>query len=296
MKVIFFPSLYCKSNELFDLFLLNDTLDFIINYLDAELDDYNNVFYNDDRLFMPPIMEHTNEILQYYKITTNLYKLKANGENIIIASSGHKYDLYDNNFNVVSDSEFQNIVDYLHQLSLDGKLCDVLMFTDDVTDSDKFTNIEIEIDGTVYTIPFVGNPMLDESGNFNSYIKSDVGCEYKIFKSRDICTELVKKVENKCVSGRNGALYKHYGKVIALRNEFEFYHPKKPYDKNTYYFISKDRQYIISIDLKHGHYEIFDNHNQQLWIAKYKFSGDVISEPTDLEILKKERKTHKVEE
>lgn len=296
MKVIFSPCLYCRSNELFDLYLLNDTLDFIVNYLDGVLDDYENVFYNDNQLFMPPIINNVTEMMQYTAITTNLYKLKLNGENINIVNHENPYEINNSDFQIVNDSEFQKIIDYLQHLFLHNQLHDVLLFTDKVNDSYNNKEINITINDTSHNIPIVGDPMLDESGNFNSYISLSVGEEYKIFKCRDMCTQLVKKVEENYSSGRNGSLYKHYGKVIALRNLFDFYYPKRPFEKDTHYFISHDKQYIISIDLKHGHFEIFDNTNGQLWIAKYKFSGEVISEPTDLKQLKAERTNHRVEE
>lgn len=294
MKVIFSPCLYCIGNELFDLYLLNDTLNFIVKYLDGSLDDYEDAFYNDNHLFMPPIM-HTNEIMQYTAITTNLYKLKQTGDNINITAINNDFEINNCDFQTVNDKEFQKIVDYLQYLFVNNNFQDVILFTDKVNDSDKNKRIEIVINNISHHIPIVGDPMLDESGNFNSYINLEIGKEHKIFKCREICMQLIQKMEDNRSSGRNGSLYKHYGKIIALRNLFNFYFPNKPFEKDTHYFISNDKKYIISIDLKHGHFEIFDNTDGQQWIAKYKFSGEVISEPTDPNILKAERADHKVE-
>lgn len=296
MKVIFSPSLYCRSNELFDLYLLNDTLEFIVKYLDGSIDDYENAFYNDNQLFMPPIINNVTEMMQYTAITANLYRLKLNGENVNIVNHENTYHVENSDFQIVNDNEFQKIIDYLQYLFLNNQLDDVLLFTDKVNDSYKNKDIKITINDLSHNIPIVGDPLLDESGNFNSYISLTVGEKYKIFKCRDICTLLVKKMEKNHSPGRNGSLFKHYGKIIALRNLFNFYYPRKPFERDTHYFISHDEQYIISIDLKHGHFEIFDNMNGQQWIAKYKFSGEVISEPTDPKILNAERADHRVEE
>lgn len=295
MKVIFSPNLYMKRNGLFDLYLLNDTLNFIVKYLDAEIDNYENAFYNDNNLFMPPVM-YLNELMQYTAIITNLYKLKENGEDITITNINNTFKIIDSNFHIINYNELQKTVDYLQYLFINNQFNDVVLFTDKVNDSYKNKNIKIVINNISHSIPIVGEPMLDESGNFNPYIKLTVGNEYKIFKCRDMCTQLIKKMEDNYSSGRNGSLFKHYGKIVALRNLFNIYNPKKPFEKDTYYFISHDKKYIISIDLKHGHFEIFDNANGQQWIAKYKFSGEVISEPTDYKVLKDKRVNHKVEE
>lgn len=295
MKVIFSPALYCRSNELFDLYLLNDTLDFIVKYLDGSLDDYEDAFYNNNRLFLPPVMNNVTEMMQYTAIITNLYKLKQNGKNINIVRHDNSYKIYDSDFQVVNDTEFQKIIDYLQYLFSNNQSNDILMFTDKVNDSYHNKSLKIEINNIPYNIPIVGDPMLDESGNFNSYINLKTSDEYKIFKCRGMCTKLVEKMEKNHSSGGNSSLFKRYGKIIALRNLFDFYSPNNPFEKNTHYFISHDKQYIISIDLKHGHFEIFDNTNGKQWIAKYKFSGEVISEPTDYKKLKAQRTNHKVE-
>lgn len=296
MKVIFSPCLYCRGNELFDLYLLNDTLNFIVKYLDGSLDDYEDAFYNDNRLFMPPVINNVTEMMQYTAITTNLYKLKLNGENINIINHENSYQIDNFDLQVVDNTEFQKIIDYLQYLFLNNQFDDVLLFTDKVNDSYRNKNIKITISDIPHNIPIVGDPMLDESGNFNTYLK-DITDETEIFKYKSICAQLVSEMNRQISHGqRNGSLYKKYGEIIALRNKFSIYTPKKPYDKDTIYFISNDKYDIISIDLKHGHFEVFDNTNQKLWVAKYDMYGNEIDRPTDLNILKDIRKDHKVEE
>lgn len=296
MKVIFSPCLYCRGNELFDLYLLNDTLNFIIKYLDGSLDDYEDAFYNDNRLFMPPVINNVTEMMQYTAITTNLYKLKLNGENINIINHKNSYQIDNFDLQVVDDTEFQKIIDYLQYLFLNNQSDDVLLFTDKVNDSYRNKNIEITIADIPHSIPIVGDPMLDESGNFDIYLK-DITDETEIFKYKSICTQLVNEMNRQILNGqRNGNLYKKYGKIIALRNKFSIYFPIKPYDKDTIYFISSNQHDIVSIDLKHGHFEVFDNTNQKLWVAKYSMYGEEINRPTNLQILKNIRKDHKVEE
>lgn len=295
MKIIFSPCLYCKDNDLYDLFMLNNTLSFVVEYLNCSLDNYTEAFYSDERMFLPPVMQNINEYMQYLFITTNLYKLKVCGEDITIHNHNIPYEIDEDSFIIVNNDELQVIVDYMQQLSIDDKLKDVLLFVGEQNECFNKDTLNILISGVLCELPIVKNPLKDKSGNFNSYIKSNSGKD-GIFAYRNICLDLVEEMNKNLKSDGNGSLYKQYGKIIALRNRYNFYYPKKPYDKNTHYFISYDKKYIISIDLKHGHFEIFDNTNRQLWMAKYSFSGEVISQPTDPNILKNLRKTHKVEE
>lgn len=295
MKVIFSPCLYYTGNELYDLFLLSDTLNFIVDYLDAGLDDYDEAFYNDNRLYMPPIME-TTAYLQYMSITEKIYKLKTNGTNVSLNSHNNNYTLLNTNFHISNNQEFQIIIDYLHQLNENNNTEDVLLFYGTLNDTYADYLLELLINNIPFNIPVVGNPLLDETGNFNTYIKEIVD-NTELFKYKSICIQLADKMKTQISAGqRNGTLYKKYGEIIALRNKFSIYHPKKPYDTDTIYFISNDKQNIISIDLKHGHFEVFDNTNQQLWVAKYDIYGNEIARPTDSKILKDIRKDHKVEE
>lgn len=296
MKVIFSPCLYSTTDiELYDLFSLNETLKFIVDYLDASIDDYDEAFYNDNRLYMPPVME-TTAYLQYMSIIENLYKLKINGENITLHSHDNKYLFEDRKFTVSNDKEFQIIIDYLNQLNENDNSDDILLFYGTLNDDYDSSFLKLFINNIPYTIPVVGNPHLDESGNFDTYIK-DATQNTELFKYKQICVKLADNMKKQISPGqRNGNLYKKYGKIIALRNKFSIYYPKKPYDKDTIYFISNDRKDIISIDLKHGHFEVFDNTDRQLWVAKYDIYGNEIDRPTDLNILKNIRKDHKVEE
>lgn len=296
MKVIFSPCLYCTTSaELYNLFSLNETLKFIVDYLDAGLDDYDEAFYNDNRLYMPPVME-TTAYVQYMSIIENLYKLKTNGENITILSHNKEYVLESEKFTVSNDKEFQIIIDYLYQLNINNNCNDVLLFYGTLNDDYNSLSLKLLIDNNPYTIPIIGNPLLDETGNFNTYIKEATN-NTDLFKYKKICIKLAENMKKQIYPGqRNGSLYKKYGRIIALRNKFSVYYPKKPYDKDTIYFISNDRQNIISIDLKHGHFEVFDNTNRQLWVAKYDIYGEEIDRPTDPKILKNIRKNHRVEE
>ena len=295
MKVIFSPCLYCTGNELYNLYLLSDTLNFIVSYLDAGLDEYDEAFYNDNRLYMPPIME-TTSYLQYMYITQNIYKLKANGENVTLNSHNNNYTLLNKNFYIPNNKEFQIIIDYLHQLNADNNTANVLLFYGALNDAYADSLLKLLINEIPFNIPVVGNPLLDETGNFNTYI-IDVIDNTELFNYKSICTQLADKMKEQISTGqRNGNLYKKYGEIIALRNKFSIYRPTKPYDTDTIYFISNNQQNIISIDLKHGHFEVFDNTDQQLWVAKYDIYGNEIDRPTDLKILKDIRKDHKVEE
>lgn len=295
MKVIFSPCLYCTDNKIYDLFLLNDTLKFIVDYLDASLDDYEEAFYNDNRLYMPPIME-TTAYLQYMSIIENIYKLKTNGTEIILNLHNTNYVLQNPEFQISNSKEFQILIDYLYQLYNENCDEDIIMFFGET--NDKYTDffLNILINNINFSIPVVGNPFLDKTGNFDKYIKEIIDDFDEPFKYKQICCQLADEMNQKVLTGqRNGSLYKKYGEIIALRNKFSIYHPQEPYDEDTIYFISYDKYHIISIDLKHGHYEVFDNTNKKLWIAKYDIYGKEIDRPTDPKKLKSIRNNHKVE-
>ena len=295
MKVIFSPCLYCAGNELYDLFLLSDTLNFIVDYLNASLDDYDEAFYSDDRLYMPPVME-TTAYLQYMTITQNIYKLKTNGVNITLNTHNNNYTLLNTNFHISNNQEFQVLIDYLNQLNENNNTEDILLFYGSLNDGYDDSLLKLLINNIPFSIPVVGNPLMDKTGNFNTYLK-DIADDTEIFKYKSICTQLVDEMNSQISNGqRNGSLYKKYGEIIALRNKFSIYTPKKPYDKDTIYFISNNKYDIISIDLKHGHFEVFDNTNQKLWVAKYDMYGTEIERPTNPTVLKNIRSDHKVEE
>jgi hypothetical protein len=99
------------------------------------------------------------------------------------------------------------------------------------------------------------------------------------------------------ISGSKGSLYKKYGEIIALRNGFSPYYPKNPFNKDTKYFIRKDEKYILSIDLLHGHFEVFEGNAEKLWIAEYNFSGQKLSSSNmTKKQLEEMRNNHRVED
>ena len=161
-------------------------------------------------------------------------------------------------------------------------------------DSEK---LEISVDGNDVLIPIVKDPYTEKSNCFNSFIKKNDSKELLV--NADLCIKLDNEMKEKAkgISGSKGALYKKYGEIIALRNDFVEYFPKNPYNKETKYFIRKDEKYILSIDLLHGHYEVFEGKTRKLWIAEYNFSGQRLT-PLDMtrKQLEEMRNTHKVEE
>lgn len=119
----------------------------------------------------------------------------------------------------------------------------------------------------------------------------------QIFINKELCLELDKKMKKEAegIAGTKGSHYKKYGEIIALRNNYVEYKPKNPYNKDTKYYIRRDGKYIISIDLIHGHFEVFHGNCGQLWFAEYNFSGEELYAPSSTKELAMMRANHKVE-
>lgn len=116
MKILLSPCLYCVDEETFDLNLLEGLLDFIVNNLDGVLDEYDNAFYSEDRLYMPPICEF-NKLNTYAHVINNLRRLKINGEIVNINDINISYKITnEESFNIINANEFQYMINYIHKI------------------------------------------------------------------------------------------------------------------------------------------------------------------------------------
>ena len=297
MKIVFSPCLYCQGNKLYNLFLLEDCLSFICNYLNGHLDIYEEAFYSEDKISSPPIINY-NEYYQYTHIVKMLNDLQIDGDFVSIYSKNIKYSIIDNKYKSIDEQEFQIICDYLNQLVADNNIDKVLMFIGDrnYENLEQFININFNNSLTPTQIPIVKNPWIEKSNIFNSIIKNNIEEDDQIFPNRKICVQLdeLMKKEAKSIPGTSkGTHYKKYGKIIAYRNNFEDYSINDAFEVNTNYYIRKDGKYIISIDLIHGHFEVFYGDNE-LWFAEYSFSGEKLYAPTNKKDLNEMRQNHKV--
>ncbi len=289
MKLILSPCLYSEEINTFNLFPLESVLEFITKYLSITLDDYDDAFYNESRLLCPPITEF-NKFSAYSNVINMLRLLKIGGNNIHVNNKNSSYCIINPSYLVSNPNEFQNVVDYINEI----KTNDLLLFLGENNYQLISESLEITINKVTYMIPIVKNPWTEKSKNFNNIISSDKDSE-EVFVNKDLCVELDKEMKRKIDSStRNGTIYKEYGRIIAYRNNYEVYKPKNPYEKNTDYFIRRDKKYIISTDLLHGHFEVFQGKGKNNWLSQYNFSGDLIPLSPETSI-KEMRQTHKVE-
>lgn len=296
MKVILSPCLYMKGTQDFCLFSLTETLMFIYDNLIGGLDDYEKAFYNQNRFYQPPVT-HYNDSYLYQKTFDLIRKLVMRGE--IIADGDFLeiiYSIFEKDYSIVDDSEFQIMCNYLNYLFSKNKLNDVIMFTGEKNKQLSTSKINIKLNDEVVSIPVVKDVWEEETDIFNLYINPNSINIKEIFPNKNLLNELYlkfKRLEQDIEEKNKPSFYKHYGNIFALRNNYKKYHIDKPYVPETNYYRRYDEKYIISIDLLHGTFEVF-NGNDELWIAEYKFSGDVFYEAKSKKELNELRQKHKV--
>ena len=292
MKILLSPCLYCENKDTFDLNLLGDTLEFIDKYLNVSLDEYTNAFYSEERL-TPPLFKDWNKYNEYANVIATLRRLKIDGDIIEIENNDIPYDFDDScGYIIINNTELQYIIDYIYQNRRD----DYVFFLGEKNSNFNHKSLNFVIKHDDFIFPVVKNPWLEKSDILNKEIKINDKNDSLIFKNRELCCRLdeLMKNEAKNISGElKGAHYKKYGQIIAYRNCFEDFPLSDPYEVNTDYYKRKDGKYIISIDLIHGHFEVFYGSNE-LWFAEYSFSGEELYAPKKQKELNEMRKNHKV--
>ena len=289
MKILLSPCLYCANEDTFDLTLLDEILNFIVNNLNGVLDEYTNSFYSEKRLYAPPVIEF-NKFNTYVNVINNLRRLKINGNIVNVQNSNLIYNIKNMpEFKIINNDEFQYMVDYIYEV----KEQDFLLFLGDRNYGIKESLIQIIINAEELSLPIIKNPWLEKSCNFNKYInKSSFD---SIFINGDLCERLDKEMKQIAKGNSdNRTLYKKYGEYVALRNDFVKYNISDPYI-NTDYYIRKDKKYIISVDLLHGHFEVYQGTGKQLWIHQYNFSGKEIplGEGISIDEMRNSHRVHK---
>lgn len=129
-----------------------------------------------------------------------------------------------------------------------------------------------------FNIPVVKNVWLDESGNFNNFIKESVKNYKEVFPCKTLCTQ----IGNKKIKIGDKSLFKKYAKIIAERNGYH----KLPYSSRQYkkvpYYMRNDEEYIICVDTLHGFFEVFKKlgNTYEDYKGEYDFSCNKVSGKT----------------
>ena len=292
-KIMFSPCMVCNIDEMYDWVLLYETLDFIDKYLECGLDSIETSIFHRNSWYAPPAFN----LSMYNVFTTNIFpKLdnllrKGNEYSLSDLSSKGTSSLQNSDYVVTNPQEIELIKAYTECINQN-----YVLFIGKPNYGLKGKTLNIKTDNGVVSIPVVKDPYIEKTTAYNSFIKTSLSTGP--FPNSEMCAKLDEEMhdEAKNIVGLKGSLYKQYGEIIALRNGFCEYHPKNPYNKDTKYFISSDKKYVISIDLLHGLFEVFDGNSSKQWIAEYNFSGKLLSSNhMSQKELAEMRKNHKVE-
>lgn len=296
--IIFSPCLLYENEDFFDWYNLQNTLEFISDFLDCGLDTYEGSFFHIDSWFSKPRCDvnMASYFSQYIiPLLTNLAE-KGNSYRFDDVLDKNKI-IIDPSFVITNEEEFCLLLYYICKINHNP-----LIFVGEPNyDFDK-EFLEIYFDKDIFHVPIIKNPWLEKSENFNKYICQCKKKNSEIFVNKNLCIYLDEKMKEIAKeNSANSALYKEYGEIVALRNNFSQYNIHDKYI-NTDYYKSEDEKYIISTDLLHGHFEIFQGTGKQLWINQYNFSGEELpingkymSKDKDVDkILKEMRQTHRV--
>jgi hypothetical protein len=284
----------CENEEIYDWMLLNDTLDFINMYLDCGLDSVENSIFNENSWYMPPAFT----LNMYSFFTTNifpkLFELLRKGDAYPLSDlkKPGTYSIKNSDFKITNAKEMELLIRYTANINKD-----YVLFVGKANYGLSRDTLDLSFDGNDVTIPVVKEPYTEKSNFFDSFIRENNSKD--IFVNSDLCVKLDQEMKEQAItiSGSKGSLYKKYGEIIALRNGFSPYYPKNPFNKDTKYFIRKDEKYILSIDLLHGHFEVFEGNAEKLWIAEYNFSGQKLSSSNmTKKQLEEMRNNHRVED
>lgn len=292
-KIMFSPCMVCDNEEMYDWFLLDETLDFIDKYLECGLDSIETSIFHMNSWYTPPAFN----LSMYNLFTTNIFpkldKLLRKGNEYLLAdlSSNCTSFIQNPDYVMTNPQEIELIKAYTECINQN-----YVLFIGKPNYDLKGETLDIKTDDGVVLIPVVKDPYIEKTPAYNSFIKANLSTGP--FPNSELCVKLDEQMhdEAKNIAGLKGSLYKQYGEIIALRNGFCEYHPKNPYNKDTKYFISADKKYLISIDLLHGLFEVFEGNASKQWVAEYNFSGKLLSsDQMSQKELAEMRHNHKVE-
>lgn len=291
---LFFPDANTEIEKMKHSSHLLKVIDFIDRFLDLELDMYSDSPYDRKKWYVPNFeYENLNSNLLTTKIFPILLRMLNTPNNIVHGENGLVIENIESciqNEDFVLSQNENSFLKYLNYLK-DNQYFGIFFLglaNQNISDS----KIYIEDD---YTFDIVKNPWIEKRPVFNKNINKDLK-NGQIFINGESCIELEKLMfdEVSKISGvLKGSHYKEYGKIIAYRNNFIDFPISDPYEPNTNYYKRVDDKYIISVDLIHGHFEVFYGSNE-LWFAEYNFSGKELYAPKTQKELDKMRQKHRV--
>ena len=152
---------------------------------------------------------------------------------------------------------------------------DILMFVGLINSSVK-SPIIIEINNNPVTLNLLNDPYKCEEDFLNKIIEMKDSNKMCIFPCAEICEYFIEKAKNE----KTTASYQLCADVIAKRNGYS----KLAYDARRYKpdvpcYISRNKDYYVSLDFLHGTFEVFDARNAS-YIGEYGFDGKLITAKT----------------
>lgn len=301
MKAILSPCLFFNPQNLNkqqiqeNTDFLSDTLNFIYNYLDLDLDKYDNSPY-DERKWYEPNFEY--EKLDFDSLTVNVYpillKLLYRKYNHVDLSNYTNENIIDNNFVDLSEDK-TDFLKYLNYIRLNEPHGIVFIGnsqkskTVDTIDTIKYNN-QIICENN-FSLPVIRDLYLTESDAFNSVI-TVFDTEY-YFPRRDLCCKFEQAIreyeKRKALSHDDRiALYKKYFEIIAQRNNLHYSKEiSKRFGFKRKYFTNDLETHIFSVDTESGGIEVFTGVNYRDHLGQHYFN--CICDKTEK---KKNKKTH----
>lgn len=270
---MFSPCTICDNDGTYNWELFCDTLDFINEYLDCEMDTIEGSAFHEDLWYIPPTCTIAFFDLFSSAIAGNLQKLISRGNSYSCSSDGfcNEYNIQNKDYFISNKQELDFLMYYTANIN-----SDYLLFLGNSNHDINSDYLDVLFQYKNIHIPVIKDPWLDETGHFDDCIIPQEPNE--IFVNRKLCEKLDEKMhsEENSINGPRGSFYKKYGKIVAHRNNFIPYKPKNPYDQSTDYYIRRDGKNIISVDMLHGHFEVFNPNGKRLWRWQYNFSGEQI--------------------
>ena len=296
MKAILLSNLFFSEGEsnkyknLERTEFLYSTLLFLWNYLNIELDDYENSPYDKDKWYKPNC---EYERLDYNLLTTKVYPLLLKmiyKTNNIVNLSEYNYIEFDDTTSVFETNEVVlKYLDYIKSNNLKGIAFSFPPNNYNLIDAKERNPSLIFKD--YFCVPIVFCVWLDDTNVFDSLIK--VLDEKGKFPNQILCSDFEENIrkyekENSLSSEDKVGLYKKYYRVIAIRNGYTYDETlSRKYGRK--YYINKNRTIAISCDTLHGGIEVFSGVHFKTHDGQFTFSCKESKIET-----KKNKGTHKL--
>lgn len=223
----------------------------------------NSIFFNLNG-YAPPLEEQTLASFFQTNIAPIWYDLLSNGD--IVCNNENGESEIQKDYTCVDKTEWNLLCNCLKALEDE----EALMFVCD----DNNVNERCICVNKKYKLHTVSNPLTEETEIFNEYLNYPGSSIESLFPCDDICKYFVDKSKKE---GESSA-YRKYGDIIAKRNGFvKLSYDSKRYKPNVPAYKSKNEEFFISLDEKHGSFEVFaaKKHNAP-FIDEYGFDGKKI--------------------